>query len=125
MFGAFVTSAGFKKQLIVNSYRILSKNNSIDWSDKFIQDLFELWMKDPGFKDSFEKTCTEGNILLDPVARENFDDGLGLMQRAQLFEEGAREKLTQLWDKYSGKCPKCGEIIGVDVKFCPSCGATT
>jgi len=101
------------------------KHKPIDSSlDKFIQNLLEEWMKDSGFKESFEKTCIDGNILLDPDARDNFDEGLGLMQRAQLFEEGVREKLTQLWDKYSGKCPKCGEIIGVDVKFCPSCGAT-
>ena len=91
--------------------------------DKYLRDSFEKWMESPTFKSDFTKACNSGNVLLNPDAREKLDDGLRKLQSEQLLHEGVQESLVLLWEKYEGRCPKCGESTSVDEKFCSKCGA--
>jgi hypothetical protein len=92
--------------------------------DELIRKSISDWSKASStFSDNFEKSIARGNMLLDPDSQKLLTDGLSRLQRRQLLEEGVREKLESLWTSYTGKCPNCGINTGVDVKYCPECGA--
>ncbi|MHA2082683.1 MAG: hypothetical protein ACXAEB_07945 [Candidatus Thorarchaeota archaeon] len=92
--------------------------------DELIRKSISDWSKASStFSDNFEKSIARGNMLLDPDSQKLLTDGLSRLQRRQLLEEGVREKLESLWTSYTGKCPNCGIDTGVDVKYCPECGA--
>ncbi len=74
------------------------------------------------FRNSFQKVCLEGNMLLAGGARNQVQSGLNQIQARQLLKEGVAERVTAQWDKYAGKCPKCGSEIPGASKSCPKCG---
>jgi predicted DNA-binding ribbon-helix-helix protein len=74
------------------------------------------------FRNSLQKVCLEGNLLLAGGARNQVQSGLNQIQARQLLKEGVAERVTAQWDKYAGKCPKCGSEIPGASKSCPKCG---
>ncbi|MHA1908235.1 MAG: hypothetical protein ACW98Y_13130, partial [Candidatus Thorarchaeota archaeon] len=105
---------------IFSSYRHQPLDSDFDlYITKTIDGLIE---NTRGFKEDFEKYRISGNMLTNTDGIDSIRSGLTKMQLTQLLKEGAKEKFEWLWSKYSGQCPKCGEMAGVGTKFCPGCG---
>jgi hypothetical protein len=84
----------------------------------------EIWLKeDVSFAEAFEHATREGNILLDNNAAEALSDGLYRLQINQQLKDGTKGHLEALWNRYSGKCPKCGTDVEMTSEFCPKCGS--
>ncbi len=83
------------------------------------------WLKeDPTFANAFERAIREGNIFLQEDAGRIIEDGLFKLQASQRLQDGAKGILKTIWNRYSGKCPKCGVAVAIGDEFCPKCGAT-
>lgn len=74
------------------------------------------------FRNSLQKTCLEGNMLLAGGARAQMESGLDQIDARQLLKEGVKEHVIAEWDRYAGKCPKCGSEVPGASKSCPKCG---
>ncbi len=74
------------------------------------------------YAEMIRKCGSRDNKLLDSHAKNLLVEGLEIMQRRSLLNEGVKETLIASWGQLSGKCPKCGSATGVDDRFCPKCG---
>jgi hypothetical protein len=91
--------------------------------DTFIKGSIEVLSESsPAFKNEYDRCLMAGNVFTRNEDYDRFQEGLGVMQRRQLFEEGIKEHLATQWDSIFGRCPKCGEQLGVDNSFCQHCG---
>ncbi len=83
------------------------------------------WLKeDSTFANAFERAIREGNIFLQENAGSIIREGLFKLQASQRLEDGTKGTLETIWNRYSGKCPKCGVDVEIADEFCPKCGAT-
>jgi hypothetical protein len=93
--------------------------------DSFIKGTIDILSEtSPTFENEYHNRLMSDSALIKNDDFDKFQDGLGILQRKQLFEEGVREQLASQWEKIFGKCPQCGEKLGVDTKFCPHCGVS-
>ena len=118
-----VFTPGFMpREKILSIYRHQPLDNDFD---SYITQIIDgLIQNDKGFKKSFDKACIAGNMLINTDGLESVRSGLTKLHLTHLLEEGAKENFESLWSKYSGQCPKCGNMAGIGTKFCPGCGAT-
>jgi hypothetical protein len=92
--------------------------------DEYIQAMVsELSKTSSLFRNSLQKVCLEGNMLLAGGARAQVQSGIDQIQARQLLKEDAGERVMVQWDRYWGKCPKCGSELPGASKSCPKCGA--
>jgi hypothetical protein len=82
----------------------------------------DLLQKDQSFKQSFERACAMGNMLLAAEAEQLLVQGLEELLRRRLLQSDDIERLLTVWSRYSGKCPKCGAAVETDAQFCQKCG---
>lgn len=75
------------------------------------------------FRNSLQKACLEGNVLLAGGGRTRTLSGLDQILARQLLKEGVSEQVVAQWDRYAGRCPKCGTEISGTISSCPKCGA--
>ena len=93
--------------------------------DSFIKGTIDMLSEtSPTFENEYHNRLMSDSVLIRNEDFDKFQDGLGILQRKQLFEEGVRERLASQWEKIFGKCPQCGEKLGVDTAFCPHCGVS-
>ncbi len=91
--------------------------------EKYIQKTVNALTKSsPSFKESFEKSQTEGNVFYKTETVPLFTKGIGNLWTRQLLNEGVREKLESEYVMLVGRCPSCKKDIGTAKKFCPECG---
>jgi hypothetical protein len=95
---------------------------SKEFEDAFHALIDDLLQNDQSFKESFERACARGNMLLAAEAEEMLVQGLeGLLGR-RLLQRDDIERLLTVWSRYSGKCPKCGSVVEAGAQFCQKCG---
>ncbi|MFX1544565.1 MAG: zinc ribbon domain-containing protein, partial [Promethearchaeota archaeon] len=95
---------------------------SKEFDDAFHALIDDLLQRDQSFKESFERACARGNMLLAAEAEEMLVQGLeGLLGR-RLLQRDDIERLLTVWSRYSGKCPKCGTGVEAGAQFCQKCG---
>ncbi|MFW9965389.1 MAG: zinc-ribbon domain-containing protein [Candidatus Sifarchaeia archaeon] len=91
--------------------------------DAALTALIDDWLNnDRSFRESFERACTKGNMLLTPEAEQLLVEGLEELLRRRLLQRDDIERVLTLWSKYTSKCPKCGAVIDVGAQFCQKCG---
>jgi hypothetical protein len=92
--------------------------------DGYLQSIFtDVSRTNSSFRSNLQKVCVEGNMLLTGGGRGPVMSGLDQLQSRQLLKEGVRERAAAQWDRYAGKCPKCGTDIAGAGQFCLKCGA--
>jgi hypothetical protein len=82
----------------------------------------DLLQKDQSFKESFERACAKGNMLVATEAEQLLVQGLEELLRRRLLQSDDIEKLLTVWSRYSGRCPKCGAAVEAGAQFCQKCG---
>jgi hypothetical protein len=82
----------------------------------------DLLQKDQSFKESFERACARGNMLLAAESEGILVQGLEELLRRRLLQTDDIERLLTVWSRYSGKCPKCGAAVEAGAQFCQKCG---
>ncbi len=92
--------------------------------DFFTSQITEMIESNPGFANEFQTLCNSGSLFNQETATGILTSGLNSLQARQMLEEGVKEKLILQWNRYRGKCPKCGDDIGAGAQFCAGCGAT-
>jgi len=95
---------------------------STEFDDSFLASVDNLLQKDQSFKESFQRACTRGNMLLAAEAEELLVQGLEELLRRRLLQRDEIERLLMVWSRYSGKCPKCGAAVETGAQFCQKCG---
>jgi hypothetical protein len=94
--------------------------------DEALRQSLESWLRlDPSMKNNFDNTCNAGNLLLTSQSAELLADGLETLRQRKIIKNMDKEKYEALWNKYTGKCPKCGSTIETGSKFCQKCGFPT
>ncbi|MFX1417080.1 MAG: zinc-ribbon domain-containing protein [Promethearchaeota archaeon] len=97
---------------------------SKEFDDAFTASIDNLLQRDQSFKESFQRACTRGNMLLAAEAEELLVQGLEELLRRGLLQRDEIERLVTVWSRYSGKCPKCGASVEAGAQFCQKCGVT-
>ena len=91
--------------------------------DESLKDSMQNWLSlDPSLKIAFDTACKAGNLLLVPQSLEVLKEGLDVLIRRKLIRSTDKERYEMLWNRYAGKCPKCGTISEAGAKFCQKCG---
>jgi hypothetical protein len=104
--------------LLMQGGQTLSK----EFDDAFGPAIDDLLQKDQSFKESFERACTRGNMLLAAEGEAMLVQGLEELLRRRLIQTDDIERLLTVWSRYSGKCPKCGAGVEPGAQFCQRCG---
>ncbi len=63
-------------------------------------------------------------MLLAAEAEQLLVQGLEKLLKRRLLQRDEIERLLTVWNRYSGKCPKCGASVEAGAQFCQKCGAT-
>jgi hypothetical protein len=91
--------------------------------DEALTRSLENWLRlDPSVKSSLDSTCKTANLLIAPESSQLLADGLDVLVRRRMMQEVDKERFQTIWNRYSGKCPKCGTSCEVGAKFCQKCG---
>ncbi|MGY5875341.1 MAG: hypothetical protein RTU30_06325 [Candidatus Thorarchaeota archaeon] len=101
------------------SHRVLDQK----FHELFASQITEMIESNPGFANEFQTLCNSGNFFTQEAADGYLTSGLNSLQARQMLEEGIKERLVLRWNEYRGKCPKCGDDVGVGAQFCAGCGA--
>jgi hypothetical protein len=107
-----------EENLLMQGGQTLSK----EFDDAFGTAIDALLQKDQSFKESFERSCTRGNMLLAAEGEAMLVEGLEELLRRRLIQTDDIERLLTVWSRYSGKCPKCGAGVEAGAQFCQKCG---
>ncbi len=97
---------------------------SKEFDDAFVASIDGLLQKDQSFNESFQQACVRGNMLLAAEAEQLLVQGLEKLLKRRLLQRDEIERLLTVWNRYSGKCPKCGASVEAGAQFCQKCGAT-
>lgn len=91
--------------------------------DAALSALIDDWLNnDRSFKESFERACVKGNMLLVPEAEQKLVQGLEELLGRRLLQRDDIERLLTIWSRHSAKCPKCSTAVEAGAQFCQKCG---
>jgi hypothetical protein len=83
----------------------------------------ENWLRlDPSVRSNLDSSCLAANLLNAADSLKILDEGLEALVRRRAMQEVEKERFQTLWNRYSGKCPKCGTTCELGAKFCQKCG---
>ena len=93
-----------------------------EFEKNFIAFIKDNLKRDHIFKENFDKAVIRGNMFLTSESDKILSDGLEELSRRGLLTIDDKTRFETIWNKYAGRCPKCGTSIEKEAKFCPKCG---